>query len=73
LRVQILAVLTKFVTGVSPASFIRRNVVSRRAFVVIVIPPFIDRLLYLIDGIEWQDDHIVVLLINDTSLAPSTL
>jgi hypothetical protein len=63
-------VLAKLISRISSASFVLRDVISGRALIVVVVTPFIDRLLYFIDGIEGQDGHLVVLLIDGTSLAP---
>lgn len=59
LRVQTLAVLTESVACVPRSPFVLGDFISRAAFVVVVIPPFINRLFDLIDGIEWQDGHLV--------------
>jgi hypothetical protein len=64
-------VLAKRITGSPPASFILGDVIPGWAFIVVVIPAFICGLLDLIDGVERQNGHVVVLLNDGTSLAPA--
>jgi len=59
-RIEVLAVHTQSVASRSRSSFVPWYVVSRGAFIVVVIHPPVDRLLSFANGVEGQNRHFDV-------------